>query len=306
MSINEKNYKEHLLDYLDNRLSAADRKDMEHYLLLNSDAWAELEALKRIKLKPDMSVSFPKKALLMMPEEEDAAAAPLSENTEQAPVRRLGWWQLNVVAGIAALLLLALLFRLNHKSAGLTNNAPQVAIGDKKPDTKPVEKKGKAKPKSTIILVDGEKEKTEIAKAENKSMEKAFRQNDLSLAAIYASKKKKTVQGNAKPQQINLVKNMPATIDKSIAEVALVNEPVLPVTVANGQDLAPIKEIALAANNTAEEENDEDGPNPLQYVLHFFRRNVKIEKESIGGEKYYAVSVETERVRIYKTIRAEF
>src|SRR5882762_4310883 len=65
MIINRNNYEEFFLLYVDNELSAADRMAVESFVRENPDLEKELDMLKQSTLKPDSSISFEHKELLM-------------------------------------------------------------------------------------------------------------------------------------------------------------------------------------------------------------------------------------------------
>ena len=69
MNINRYNYEEFFLLYVDNELTQAERTEVEAFVHENPDLEEELVMLKQSMLKPDRSISFEGKEMLMKPEE---------------------------------------------------------------------------------------------------------------------------------------------------------------------------------------------------------------------------------------------
>lgn len=90
--INITNYEEQLLNYIDDEVTAGERKDIEKFVSLNPVAQRELTLLQKTKLKPDVETAFFDKSVLYRKEEK--------------PVRifSLTWFR---VAVAAALVLIA-------------------------------------------------------------------------------------------------------------------------------------------------------------------------------------------------------
>lgn len=82
MSINRNNYEEYFLLYMDNELSAEERKMVDDFVLLNQDLAAELEALMALRLDPDDNIIFTDKQDLLKPVHEEST-------TEEKEVEKL-------------------------------------------------------------------------------------------------------------------------------------------------------------------------------------------------------------------------
>jgi anti-sigma factor RsiW len=67
-TINRDNYETWLMLYLDNELSASERKAVEVFCTDNPDVQDELNGLKEVMLQPDLPGSMPGKERLLMPE----------------------------------------------------------------------------------------------------------------------------------------------------------------------------------------------------------------------------------------------
>ncbi len=67
-TINRNNYETWLMLYLDNELTATERKAVEAFCTSNPDVQEELDGLKEVLLQPDLPVAMPGKERLLMPE----------------------------------------------------------------------------------------------------------------------------------------------------------------------------------------------------------------------------------------------
>ncbi|MBO9658031.1 MAG: hypothetical protein J7527_04330 [Chitinophagaceae bacterium] len=73
MNIDRNNYEEFFILYLDNELSASDRRLVEEFAAANPDLQAELDLLMQSKLTPDMDITFSGKDALLKTENELSA-----------------------------------------------------------------------------------------------------------------------------------------------------------------------------------------------------------------------------------------
>lgn len=106
--INETNYEEFFLLYVDNELNATERREVESFAATKPQFQQELNLLLQTKVEPEYEVAFPDKSLLYKTEE------------KKRPVIFIGWQR---IAAVAALVLLALgIFWLSNR-------------GQEKPDT---------------------------------------------------------------------------------------------------------------------------------------------------------------------------
>lgn len=102
--INETNYEEFFLLYVDGELSAAERREVEAFAATKPQFQQELNLLLQTKIEPEHEVVFPDKSLLYKKEE------------KKRPVIFIGWQR---VTAVAALVLLALgIFWLSNTGTG--------------------------------------------------------------------------------------------------------------------------------------------------------------------------------------------
>jgi hypothetical protein len=300
MSINEKNYKRYLLDYLDNRLPLSLKSEVEQYILLNAEAWAEMEALKRMKLHPDPNIRFPNTALLLR-QEEDEKDVPVTPDTAPPVIRRLGFWQLNAIAAIAAMVLIALLFRAVYQQPSLSEQPHKlVAENDKKTDKdqKDQSKKQKPKPKPTIILVESNTGAGNAMVAKTHPVQESGKKISLSPEIADNSSEISSKSSN----------RLTHSSEPLTEQVNPVAQNIAAIRISNPKQLHTMDMKTIAAISTVQKQPqvDNDGFNPVASIIHFFKRNVSLKKEIIGGNSYYALTVETQKVRINKTFRSEF
>lgn len=61
MNYTRNNYEEHVLDYLEGRMTEEQSNRFKHFLLSNPDIYSEVSEMKLVYLTPDLSVQFPDK-----------------------------------------------------------------------------------------------------------------------------------------------------------------------------------------------------------------------------------------------------
>ena len=114
--VNDTNYEEFFLLYVDNELETVVRREVEEFAASKPQYQQELNLLMQTKMEPEAAVVFPDKSLLY------------KEEDKRRPVVIM-WWR---VAAIAAMILLALgIFWLNNNNG--TSTPPQgVAVNESK------------------------------------------------------------------------------------------------------------------------------------------------------------------------------
>ena len=113
--INETNYEEFFLLYVDGELSAAERREIEAFAATKPQFQQELNLLLQTKIEPEHEVVFPDKSLLYRTEE------------KKRPVIFIGWQR---VAAVAAVILVALgIFWLSNTG---TKQPDTIAVVDQK------------------------------------------------------------------------------------------------------------------------------------------------------------------------------
>ena len=116
--INDTNYEEFFLLYVDGELSAAERREVETFAGTKPQFQQELNLLLQTKIEPEHEVVFPDKSLLYKKEE------------KKRPVIFIGWQR---IAAVAAVILVALgIFWLSNTG---TEKPGTIAVTDKKQTT---------------------------------------------------------------------------------------------------------------------------------------------------------------------------
>lgn len=109
--INETNYEEFFLLYVDGELSAAERREVESFAGTKPQFQQELDLLLQTKIEPEHEVVFPDKSLLYKKEE------------KKRPVIFMSWER---IVAVAAVVLLALgIFWLTNTGTGKSDNIAQ-------------------------------------------------------------------------------------------------------------------------------------------------------------------------------------
>ena len=114
--VNDTNYEEFFLLYVDNELETVVRREVEQFANSKPQYQQELNILMQTRMEPEVAVVFPDKSLLY------------KEEDERKPVLIM-WWR---VAAIAAMLLLALgIFWMNNRNTTPTQG---VAVKEEQKD----------------------------------------------------------------------------------------------------------------------------------------------------------------------------
>jgi hypothetical protein len=292
MEINRNNYRNWLLKYMEDELSKNDKLKVEGFTILHEEAAEELRKLEQTRLQPDKDIVFPKKQLLMKRDETEIA----EETPAPFPIRKMSriWMS---AAAIAAMLLIALLFRMPVKNRPAANavkppvhfhqpkkeiNTPvlpneQLAqVKDNKPAPKTPHKSGKSKTEK--------KEKSE--KKESLSPVVKPQLPEESHSAIIVQ--------NAPPKP----KPNPEAIKKLVALGELVN--LAKNTSQTGRSTTDIP-ATNAVQKTNEETDINNDKSFLNNLGEFFRYRLSIGRQHEGSA--YAVSFKTPEVDISKTLK---
>ena len=118
--INITNYEEQLLNYIDDEITAKERKEVEKFLAQNPDAQKELALLQKTKLQPEDAISFPDKSVLY-------------RRAEKVSVISMTWFR---VAVAAAIIIITGLTVFQFVNTGKSGNAEPVAKINKETDSK--------------------------------------------------------------------------------------------------------------------------------------------------------------------------
>ncbi|MFT3949801.1 MAG: hypothetical protein QM763_22750 [Agriterribacter sp.] len=124
MPVNESNYKEYFLLFIDDELNAGERESVEAFAALHKDKQAELTLLQRVKIAPEENIVFINKAVLY--------------RTEKQPARMIPMRWISIAAAAAVLLTgIAVWTNINDNETPETSQ-PSILAG--KTGTKDVEK----------------------------------------------------------------------------------------------------------------------------------------------------------------------
>lgn len=107
--INSANYREYMIDFIENNLTPNKQEELNKYIQNNTALQKELEAFKRTRLIPDLSVSFPNKNKL-----KHYKFKPFILNTQYTLRNTIA-----IAASVAILIGLFLLLRTNNKQNNL-------------------------------------------------------------------------------------------------------------------------------------------------------------------------------------------
>ncbi len=90
--INHENYKEILILYNDDELTAAERKETETFLSENASLKSEFELFKKVKLQPEKDIIFPDKKLLYKKDSDEKVLRMRWKALAAAIIAGLGIW----------------------------------------------------------------------------------------------------------------------------------------------------------------------------------------------------------------------
>lgn len=243
ININETNYEEYFLLYIDNELSTAKREEVEMYVLQHPKLQKEFTGLKEVILKSEI-ISYPdkedlyrtekKRTIYMRPWRFAAAAIFIGACA-------LGWWlwqkpeQINSVA-------------VNHP----TEIKPQQNITAKPADT--IEQINKQEPvaQQTIASIQNKIAEEKLV-AKKKSLPATQKANEKDVAEQYQATQKENIIHNKPIDQNNIIKqNRQPAVENN--DVAIENSPGKPLTLQdNGEEINSVSvqpdENTETANN---------------------------------------------------------
>lgn len=201
--INITNYEEQLLDYIDDEVSAEQRKEVEKFVGENPAAQKELALLQKTKLQVEEEINFPDKSVLYRRE-------------EKVRVISISWFR---VAVAAAIILMAGITVFQFVNTGGNGKGPSIV--ETKPGEKPADlKKDESKDQTT------QGREPDVAGNNDKSKKEDPKQNTVDTkteGTSLASTSKKSVDNkiNSPIQRKDLIKdnkdvaingNVPATV----------------------------------------------------------------------------------------------
>ncbi len=309
MEINEYNYKEVLLQWLEGELTPTEVLQAEAYLLVNDTAAREWHLLQRTRLQPQKQVYFPKKHLLLKSEEEEIAApaslATITGNDAVVkPISAVTYLRrIAVPLSVAASLLLVFLFTLNKQKIKTAGNDQLVRV--EKTEAENIKKAtvsiaGTTDKITEQVNLQPEDLRNVIVPEEVNNVKKAGLENKItkkpakvfSEEAIYA---KATHTQQTEPSEAIILQ--PITIDpvQNTEATAIAN-------VLSKETKEKLKNenkfVALAVN--------EAELSTLNKVRNFFTKTIQIKKQTEDDVNYYALRVETDKIRIVKTFKSNF
>ena len=168
--INITNYEDQLLNYIDDEVTAGQRKEIEKFAVQYPAVQRELALLQKTKLQPETEVIFPDKSILYRREE--------NADNYRYRVISMTWFR---VAVAAAIILIAGFATLRLVNTNKNGDAPQVAKIDNSKD-QPSEKKAdpliSTEKDTKADLVKGDKKSTKDQTPDKTNNKKPVDNND--------------------------------------------------------------------------------------------------------------------------------
>jgi len=295
MEINKENYKDWLIRYFEDDLTAIEKKEADQFIKENVWASQELDLLKRTRLKPNMEIRFPDKRLLFRTEE------PVVELKKPVVVFKM--YRYAALAAAAAFLAFAIIISIRKTGSNVEtahSNAPDNIIPKQKQPENP---QALVAPQSDKVIVPDHIQTNITTKKHN-----PVKKN------LMASVKKPVV----KEQTIQPVqeKNTPAPVEQSVqtnnyatnklpVEKTPDNKPVNPsqeIVSEPAKQVAAVKKSEPSIPSKYASYGYGEDKSTLQSLLDLVHK-VSIKKHVVDQQTYYALSVETPDIKINKTIK---
>lgn len=322
MKINDENYKEFLLRYMEEDLSAEELAEVDGFIDEEPVAIQELRALERTKAKPDMKIVFPHKE-------------SLKKKDTEVPVRKLMWYTARA-ASIAAMLVIAVLF--HNEFAGKQDEQALLGTSEENNISAFNGKQDEGTAGEEASLMNSNENENPVNTAE------VFPTINKATSAITpVTANKRTVSqsrlktNNKQLAEINSANENPGV--KSVYNISRHNEEIAEVSreqvqsalnlmksktvaYADASQYAPsadeflkrypnakkltVKSINTNSTETATSTFEEElqGSTLISAINKIFKKNVSIRKKQLENHKYYALTVETAAFKISKKIKA--
>jgi hypothetical protein len=288
MEINKGNYKQILLRYLENELSAADRSKVEKYIRENEHAAFELHLLKQTRLTPDTRIAFPNKQLLFRSEEEVVVV--------RKPAALIKMYRFSAIAIAAAILAFAIVILLNRSgdnpkmAQSKTNTPEKQAVIEHNSANGPTAYNDAPDPKKNSLKIDQLKKKDGTGKGSPDKPRKDIKnpgpvkeEHPLII----------TVDQNPGKQPMALVQSKGTPIDNSFnsdTEISKENN---------------LHKVSIPVSNILKQDYDHEQDNKTLAGNFFdFLNKISIKKKRINEKTYYALSIETPNIKIDKTFKS--
>jgi hypothetical protein len=279
MKINKDNYKEVLIQYLEKELSGTENEAVEQYIRENEMASMELDLLKRTRLIPAETTGFPNKQLLFRKEDDRIPAA------KPAPVVKL--MRFVALAVAAAFIGFGVIIYLNRDIPS-SEFAHSVKLGIKT-------NSGHDKLNDLAAINEG----PGTDKANHNKIEIHKKDNRKNINPKDQKKGTKTPPNEVpeKHRTILLVndpaKNEMAFIRSSTENID--NDEFL----ITGGSYVP---VVQPEQNTSGQRHDRD--RTIAETLVDFIDKVSVKRKNINDKTYYALSIETDNIKIDKTFKS--
>lgn len=279
MKINELNYKQYLLEYLDKELDENEMQDVDDYIAIHQPAADEWAKLQKTVLKPETSIVFGNKNLL--------------KKQEEAPVRKLYWY-----AGAASLAAAAVIcFFVWVSYTGNSSLQPPHKTFASVIVKQDNNKANLLQTSSSVIV------KTSNGKSIHSS-------SNLNIAARPAAPVKEAAANpandNIASQPVKNITNSPDESNRSVAAVVNKTEaPVQPVPEIikennSSQNIVKAPEIAEVK---AMASNGKSKPGLLNKIASKLGAKVSIQKKNDGDDNYLAFNFESKNISISEKIK---
>lgn len=243
--INITNYEEQLLNYIDDEVTADQRKEIESFTGQYSAVKQELILLQKTKLQPEAEVVFPDKSILYRKEE--------NADSYRHRVISMTWFRVAVAAAIVLIAGFATIRLINGNG-----ETPTVAVIDESKDQPPV--KTTKQPTNNPVNQTSQETKTDLASTDIKSTKEQLKVKEIK------KKDDETVVPNtliAKRENKNNLPEERKNIDQQTSDPNYIAEaePILK------KDYSTIETNQTAAINTGFDKSDVTlKANPTLYI----------------------------------------
>jgi hypothetical protein len=280
MKINKENYRDILWRHLENELSPAEKSETEQYIRNNEEATREWDLLKKTRLIPDHKIVFPKKQLLYREEE------------DKKPALIISLLRYSAITAAAAILILGIYIYTGktYKNNNIASSPVNHGKMDVTAENIPGKKKGNSNKDSEN---KGANNKAGNVKKGQKSNPGATKKD------LKAPKPQKVEE---KHPTILIVDQVEKNNPMAFIQTGSRNE--IDNNYDNGINVSQPLKISNQ-NSISKQSTDYYADDSKNLVDLFFdlRKKVSLKKKQENNKTYYALSIETNDMKINKTFK---